>query len=81
MTDCGVDFGAALSRRLAAVAGHDRPPGMDLCEYPPAFFMEGGKGAHVGAIPSTENRSAGAYIMWQLRNVQDGDRIAFEVVP
>ena len=71
----------ASQRRLAAIQGHSRPSGMDLDEYPPAIFKEGGAGASVRAIPSHENRAFGAMLMWKLRNVRDGTSVEIEIVP
>lgn len=78
---CQLEVAKTLERRLAAIEGYSRPRGTDLAEYPPAFFKEGGIGASVRAIPSHENRTAGACIMWQLRALPDGAQVLFEVVP
>ena len=52
----------------------DTIPGLDRDEYPPAMSMEGGKGASVRHINSSDNRGSGSVISHQLRNYSDGTK-------
>jgi hypothetical protein len=67
------------------------PKGFDRDEYPPATFAEGGKGASVKNIPSSDNRGAGSTIGHQLnrhtaedsingqtRRLEDGETVIVE---
>ena len=76
-----LDSGGAAGRRIVASRGLNRPPGTDLAEYPPFVFKESEQGVSVRAIPSHENRTLGAMIMWQLRDLPDGASVKFEIVP
>lgn len=57
--------------------------GIDLDEYPPAMFAEGGSGASVKAIGASDNRSAGSVMGWDVRTagVRDGQAVRLVVVP
>jgi hypothetical protein len=50
----------AAAHRRASLRGVKTAPGQDRDEYPPAASAEGGAGADVRLIPSSDNRSAGA---------------------
>ena len=62
-------------RRKDSLRGIDKVPGKDLDEYPPALFSEGGAGASVRAIKSSDNRGSGAYMGNKLRKYPDGSKI------
>jgi hypothetical protein len=71
---------AAGNRRLSlrgipTRAGHDRD------EYPPATADEGGKGASVRYVRSSENRSAGAQLALELRGLPEGACFRYEARP
>lgn len=74
-----VDRAGAAERRRAAMKGKKPEKGMDRDEYPPAMTMEGGEHASVRAIPSADNRGAGACIGAQCRGVPDGGRIQIDI--
>jgi filamentous hemagglutinin len=75
-----LDRPGAPGRRADAQAGHDRVPGKQLDEYPPAVFKEGGTGASVRPVSPGDNMGAGASIGNQLRGVPDGTKVIIEVV-
>lgn len=60
---------------------HDSDPTTDGDEYPPAMFGEGGKGADIRFIPSSENRSAGSYMGRVLSQYCNGTHVRLVVVP
>ena len=70
-----IDRSGAKSRRKDSIGGLNKIPGKDLDEYPPAMFKEGGKGASVRPINSSDNRGSGAYLGNKLRNYPDGTRV------
>jgi len=65
----------ADERRKASLSGIPVVPGMNRDEYPPAVFKEGGAGASVRHIPSSDNKGAGAHMGQQLRQYPDGTRV------
>ncbi len=71
--------GAAANRR-DSLRGVETKPGLDRDEFPPAMFQEGGKGASVRHINSSDNRGAGACIGAQCRGLSDGTRVKIDVV-
>ena len=71
----------ATARRAAATRGHSRVAGMDLDEYPPAMFSEGGAGASVRPVPLGQNRGVGASIRNQIGAAPAGTKVKIEVVP
>jgi RHS repeat-associated protein len=74
-----VDRSGASDRRADATAGHATQPGTDRDEYPPAVTREGGTGASVQNIPSSDNRGSGASLGNQISDVPNGGQI--RVVP
>ncbi len=71
----------AAARGRAATAGTPTSPGMDRDEYPPKCCAEGGSGASVRSVPSGDNRSAGAQLGNQIRNLPDGTKITIKTGP
>ncbi len=61
-----LDRMSTAARRTIALKGIPIIPGMDRDEYPPATFMEGGMGASVRHIPSSDNQSAGGQLQAQM---------------
>ena len=57
-----IDRAGADENRRQALQGIPTRSGYDRDEYPPAVAREGGKGADVRYVRSSENRSAGAYM-------------------
>jgi hypothetical protein len=74
-----VDRAGAADRRRQAIAGVPTQAGTDRDEYPPAVTAEGGSGASVRRIPSSDNRGAGGSLGQQIRSVPDGGTI--RIVP
>ena len=74
-----VDRPGSDARGDAALAGHGTQAGTDRDEYPPKVTQEGGKGASVRNIPSSDNRGAGASVGNQIRTVPNGGQI--RIVP
>lgn len=75
-----VDRASTEANRAAAQAGHARTPGMDLDEYPPAMFREGGSGASVRPMTPGQNRGMGSCIGNQCRSVPNGSQVEIVVV-
>lgn len=71
--------GADENRKLS-LAGIPERSYADRDEYPPASFSEGGSGAHVAYINSSDNRGSGSSFRWQLSGVPDGTRVRFRVI-
>jgi len=67
------------ARGRAATAGRPTQPGTDRDEYPPKSTQEGGAGASVRDIPSSDNRGGGASFGNQIRDVPNGGQI--RVIP
>jgi RHS repeat-associated protein len=71
----------ADANRATSTGGIARVPGLQLDEYPPAMFREGGAGASVRAINPADNMSAGAYLGNCCRPLPNGARVQIKVVP
>ena len=67
------------ARRREALRGKEPVKGKDRDEYPPAMFEEGGKGASVRPIDSSDNRGAGSCIGNQCRGLPDGAKVKIVV--
>lgn len=76
-----IDRHGARARRRVATAGHPTSSEVDLDEYPPAVFKEGGHGASIRPINISDNRAAGATIRHQIQSLPDGTEVILEVVP
>ena len=74
-----VNRGGATQNRAESLRGIPPRAGFDRDEYPPAVFKEGGKGASVKYIAPGDNRSGGATIGNQLRDVEDGEQVEIKV--
>lgn len=70
----------ADENRRQSLAGIPERSYADRDEYPPASFSEGGQGAHVAYINSSDNRGSGSSFRWQLSGVPDGTRVRFRVI-
>ena len=69
--------GAAGNRRLS-LRGIPTRAGFDRDEYPPATSAEGGAGASVRYVGSSENRSAGARLGREIRGLPEGACFRYE---
>lgn len=67
-----LDRAHAAQHRAEATRGIPTKPGYDRDEYPPAVSREGGRGADVRHVPSSDNRGAGASMGNQLRAYCNG---------
>ncbi|WP_445322322.1 NucA/NucB deoxyribonuclease domain-containing protein [Roseixanthobacter pseudopolyaromaticivorans] len=76
-----IDRLGAGANRAAATGGIPKVPGMQLDEYPPAMFSEGGAGASVRAISPADNMSAGSYIGNCCKPLPNGSQVQIKVVP
>lgn len=76
-----VDRNGADARRDQSTSKLPTKQYHDRDEYPPAIAKEGGAGASVKHVPSSDNRGAGASIGNQLRNVPNGGRFTIVVTP
>jgi hypothetical protein len=68
----------ADANRRASLRGIPTKKGFDRDEYPPAMSDEGGKGASVRYVGSSENRSAGSVMGSQLRRYCNEQRFIIE---
>lgn len=75
-----IDRANAGVRRSKSLTGHDKVPGKQLDEYPPAMFREGGTGASVRPVSPADNMGAGASMGNQLRKHPDGTKVRIDVV-
>lgn len=75
-----VDRKGSSKRRRQSLRGVKTEEGKDRDEYPPAVTREGGKGASVRPIGSSDNRGAGSSMGGQIRNVPNGGKIRIKVV-
>ncbi|MEO7590108.1 MAG: RHS repeat-associated core domain-containing protein, partial [Byssovorax sp.] len=72
--------GGAATNRAASTGGYAKVPGMQLDEYPPAMFQEGGRGASVRSIDPRQNMGAGACIGNACRGLPNGRQVRILVV-
>lgn len=75
-----IDRDNAADRRKASLEGVRINKMYDRDEYPCAVFKEGGSGADVVYIEGRDNRGAGSYMRWQMRNMPNGARVRIRVV-
>ena len=71
----------AVANRRASLKGIPTRKGFDRDEYPPAMSGEGGKGADVRYVRSSENRSAASVMSRQLARYCDRQRFIIERWP
>ena len=71
----------ATGNRRLSLRGIPTRAGFDRDEYPPATADEGGKGASVRYVRSSENRSAGARLGRELRGLPEGACFRYEARP
>ncbi len=73
-----IDRSEARSNRRLSLRGIPTRTGYDRDEYPPATADEGGKGASVRYVRSSENRSAGARLGREIRGLPEGACFRYE---
>jgi hypothetical protein len=76
-----IDRAGADQNRRESLAGVPTKSGYDRDEYPPAVSREGGYGASVRYVPSSDNRGAGSVMGAQLSGWCDGQPFRMRVVP
>lgn len=74
-----IDRAGADANRDASLRGIPTRPGYDRDEYPPAVSREGGSGADVRYVPSSDNRGAGTVMGERLSPYCDGQRFRLRV--
>ncbi|MCD7036125.1 NucA/NucB deoxyribonuclease domain-containing protein [Metabacillus sp. GX 13764] len=76
---CTIDRAGADQNREESLAGIPTKSGYDRDEWPMAMCEEGGYGADVEYVPSSDNRGAGSWVGNQLEDYPDGTRVLFVV--
>ncbi|WP_309119196.1 excalibur calcium-binding domain-containing protein [Paenibacillus sp.] len=76
---CTIDRDGADDNRRRSLAGIEPQAGYDRDEWPMAMCAEGGEGANVAYIDSSDNRGAGAWVGHRLEAYPDGTRVRFVV--
>lgn len=74
-----IDRPSAKNNRRVSLKGIDKIPGKDLDEYPPAMSREGGIGASVRGINSSDNRESGSSAGDQLRGYPNGTKYRYNI--
>lgn len=74
---CTIDREGAAQNRKESLAGIPTKSGYDRDEWPMAMCKEGGYGASVRHVPSSDNRGAGAWVGNQLSKYPNGKKIKF----
>jgi hypothetical protein len=74
-----VDRAGADANREQSLRGIPTRPGYDRDEYPPAVSREGGAGADVRYVPSSDNRGAGTVMGERLHAYCDGQRFRLRI--
>ncbi len=76
---CTIDRTGAEANRKKSLAGIDTKKGYDRDEWPMAMCKEGGEGASVAYVASSDNRGAGSWVGHQLSDYPDGTMVLFVV--
>ena len=71
---------SAAERRRKSLKNVRTNSFFDRDEYPCAVFTEGGAGADVVYIEESDNRGAGSFMRWQMRNMPDGSSVRIRVI-
>lgn len=74
---CTIDRGGADENREESLAGIPTKDGYDRDEWPMAMCSEGGKGADVAYVESSDNRGSGSWVGNQLERYPNGTRVLF----
>ena len=75
-----IDREGAAQRRRESLSRVRERADFDRDEYPMAVFSEGGHGADVFPVEGSDNRGAGSYVSWQIRNLPDGATVRIRIV-
>lgn len=76
---CTINRDGAEANRKQSLAGIDTRNGYDRDEWPMAMCEEGGNGASVAYIDSSDNRGAGSWVGHQLSSYPNGAKVLFIV--
>lgn len=76
---CTIDRDGAKDRRKQSLKGIETREGYDRDEWPMAMCAEGGTGASVAYVNSSDNRGAGSWVGNQLSAYADGEKVLFIV--
>ena len=76
---CTIDRKDADEHRKESLSGIETKPGYDRDEFPMAMCAEGGNGADVKLVHSSDNRGAGSWVSHQLSGLPDGTRVLIKV--
>lgn len=76
---CTIDRAGADANRANALQGIPAKEGFDRDEYPMAMCAEGGTGADVAYVKSSDNRGSGSWIGNQLEPYPEGTRVLFVI--
>lgn len=74
---CTIDRDGADANRRESLAGIPTKSGYDRDEWPMAVCEEGGAGASVRYVPSSDNRGSGAWVGNAIEDFSDGTRVKF----
>jgi hypothetical protein len=75
-----IDRPGRKARSRQALRGYPTECGCERDEYPPAVFLEGGRGASVRLIDALDNSSAGGTLGRQLDGLPDGQRVRLRIL-
>jgi len=78
-TICTIDRTGAKENRSKSLANMSTKEGYDRDEWPMAMCEEGGEGADVDYVESSDNRGAGSWVGHQLSEYPDGTRVRFVI--
>lgn len=77
---CTVDRSGADANRDESLKGIPTKDGYDRDEWPMAMCQEGGLGADVAYVESSDNRGSGSWVGNQLDDYPDGTKVLFKIV-
>lgn len=76
---CTIDRDGADENREQSLKGIPTKDGFDRDEFPMAMCAEGGEGADVAYVESSDNRGSGSWVGNQLEDYPDGTRVLFVI--
>lgn len=76
---CTIDRGGADDNRDESLKGIPTKDGHDRDEWPMAMCAEGGEGADIAYVPSSDNRGSGSWVGNALEQYEDGKRVLFVI--
>lgn len=76
---CTIDRAGADENRQHSLSGIPTKDGYDRDEWPMAMCAEGGNGADVTYVESSDNRGSGSWVGNQLQAYTDGTRVFFVI--